>query len=264
MSRIVVWVGPALLATALVAQQPTDATAPRGAPPAAARYAELQAELKQMTDEYMAKVREASAKAKEAKAEGKDAPAIPLRPDYAPLVERAQAAAKDYAGTDDAVQFLVFVVRNSGGKGEALTIAIETLAEKHLDHEALAQIAPQFGSLGRMVGEEKAPPLLDRFAKSANADVRGWAAYARHKKTIEEADRSGDAYRSTKAELQKAAELAKDARLKNEITSAIEIREKFSVGLIAPDIEGQDLDGVSFKLSDYKGKVVFLDFWGDW
>ena len=24
------------------------------------------------------------------------------------------------------------------------------------------------------------------------------------------------------------------------------------------------LDGVAFKLSDYKGKVVFLDFWGDW
>ena len=25
-----------------------------------------------------------------------------------------------------------------------------------------------------------------------------------------------------------------------------------------------DLDGVEFKLSDYRGKVVFLDFWGDW
>jgi cytochrome oxidase Cu insertion factor (SCO1/SenC/PrrC family) len=36
------------------------------------------------------------------------------------------------------------------------------------------------------------------------------------------------------------------------------------VGNLAPDIEGQDLDGVSFKLSDYRGKVVVLDFWGDW
>ena len=30
------------------------------------------------------------------------------------------------------------------------------------------------------------------------------------------------------------------------------------------DIAGVDLDGVAFKLSDYKGKVIFLDFWGDW
>ncbi len=36
------------------------------------------------------------------------------------------------------------------------------------------------------------------------------------------------------------------------------------VGNLAPEIDGQDLDGVSFKLSDYRGKVVVLDFWGDW
>ena len=33
---------------------------------------------------------------------------------------------------------------------------------------------------------------------------------------------------------------------------------------IASDIEGIDLDGEAFKLSDYQGKVIFLDFWGDW
>ena len=36
------------------------------------------------------------------------------------------------------------------------------------------------------------------------------------------------------------------------------------VGNEAPDIIGKDLDGVGFKLSDYRGKVVVLDFWGDW
>lgn len=37
-----------------------------------------------------------------------------------------------------------------------------------------------------------------------------------------------------------------------------------SVGKVAPDIEGKDFDEVAFKLSDYRGKIVVLDFWGDW
>jgi len=36
------------------------------------------------------------------------------------------------------------------------------------------------------------------------------------------------------------------------------------VGKIAPEIKGVDLDGQEFKLSDYRGKVVVIDFWGDW
>jgi hypothetical protein len=34
-----------------------------------------------------------------------------------------------------------------------------------------------------------------------------------------------------------------------------------SIGRQAPDIEGQDQDGKRFKLSDYRGKVLLLDFW---
>src|SRR5206468_712992 len=34
-----------------------------------------------------------------------------------------------------------------------------------------------------------------------------------------------------------------------------------SVGKEAPEVEGVDQDGKHFKLSDYKGKVVMLDFW---
>src|SRR5206468_11982580 len=34
-----------------------------------------------------------------------------------------------------------------------------------------------------------------------------------------------------------------------------------AVGKVAPEIEGQDQDGKKFKLSDYRGKVVLLDFW---
>jgi hypothetical protein len=37
-----------------------------------------------------------------------------------------------------------------------------------------------------------------------------------------------------------------------------------SKGMAAPEIEAEDLDGRTFKLSDYRGKVVLLDFWGHW
>jgi hypothetical protein len=39
---------------------------------------------------------------------------------------------------------------------------------------------------------------------------------------------------------------------------------QLSVGHAAPEIEGEDIDGERFKLSDYRGKVVVLDFWGHW
>ena len=41
-------------------------------------------------------------------------------------------------------------------------------------------------------------------------------------------------------------------------------KTRLQIGMKAPDIVGEDLDGVKFKLSDYHGKVVVLDFWGDW
>jgi len=41
-----------------------------------------------------------------------------------------------------------------------------------------------------------------------------------------------------------------------------EIRN-LAVGRTPPDIEGRDQDGRSFKLSEYRGRVVLLDFWSE-
>jgi hypothetical protein len=40
--------------------------------------------------------------------------------------------------------------------------------------------------------------------------------------------------------------------------------QHLSVGETAPDIEGEDQNGVRFRLSDYRGKVVLLDFWQEY
>ena len=46
-------------------------------------------------------------------------------------------------------------------------------------------------------------------------------------------------------------------------SSVFQIRN-LGVGKIAPDISGEDTDGVDFKLSDYRGKAVVLSFWASW
>ena len=39
---------------------------------------------------------------------------------------------------------------------------------------------------------------------------------------------------------------------------------KLAVGKGAPEIEADDLDGVPFRLTQYRGKVVVLTFWATW
>jgi peroxiredoxin len=40
--------------------------------------------------------------------------------------------------------------------------------------------------------------------------------------------------------------------------------EPLKVGMTAPDFELPDLDGKTMRLSDFRGKVVFLNFWATW
>ncbi len=47
-------------------------------------------------------------------------------------------------------------------------------------------------------------------------------------------------------------------------TGELFLRRSLIAGKVAPEIEGKDLDGKSFKLSDYRGKVVVLTFSGNW
>ena len=49
-----------------------------------------------------------------------------------------------------------------------------------------------------------------------------------------------------------------------EAGNAIFEMENLQIGMVAPDFEMTDQDGKSWKLSDYRGQVVVLDFWGFW
>jgi hypothetical protein len=75
------------------------------------------------------------------------------------------------------------------------------------------------------------------------------------------------AVKEMEAVFEQAAERYGDVRLPGGETvgqrakaALFEVRG-LSVGKEAPDIEGEDQDGKRFKLRDYRGKVVLLDFW---
>lgn len=249
-----------LLIASAIAQERADKQP--GKPTAEARMKELQEMQKKCIDDYRAAIKAAQEAAKNVKP-GEAMPAMPMSPDYGPILEKAMAAAAEFAGTDDAVQFLVMVLQSSRDQSMARH-ALDVLLTGHLDSDGFAAIAGLAPYLPQLVGEDAVGPALEKMAKSHNGKVRGWAVYAKNLPTIEKAEREGEAYAEAKAALLKIADECGDKRLAKEIRSAIDLREKFGAGNTAPDIAGVDLDGVAFKMSDYQGKVIFLDFWGDW
>ncbi len=48
------------------------------------------------------------------------------------------------------------------------------------------------------------------------------------------------------------------------ITGCLVTSTGLSKGKPAPEIRGRDADGEMFRLSDYQGKVVLLDFWASY
>lgn len=55
-----------------------------------------------------------------------------------------------------------------------------------------------------------------------------------------------------------------DEKMETIAEKALYVIRHLSVGKIAPEIKGIGINGDEFKLSDYRGKVVMLSFWGHW
>lgn len=135
--------------------------------------------------------------------------------------------------------------------------------------DALAKIAKDARGDG-------AGPRAERMASTVQISVgdvkrhisvsAGRVLQDEYEKAVEAKDqRADELYR--KAEnyvVEKARKHASDAELANEFRDQLYLLRHLSVGRTAPEIEGEDLDGKKFKLSDYRGKVVVLTFWAFW
>ncbi len=175
----------------------------------------------------------------------------------------AEKHAKDKAGYD-----VAFWMVSSGMSGAEADKAVALLLEHHDDQVAKAAL-----SLTRSTSpaaEKLLSSLVDK-AKDGPAQAQARLRLAQYYKNLVSSDeRAGVPHPErhlAKAEkvfdeiVKKHADA--EAVVKQAKAELFEIRN-LSVGKEAPDIEGEDLDAKKFKLSDYRGKVVLLDFWGHW
>ncbi|WP_309717885.1 hypothetical protein [Armatimonas sp.] len=106
--------------------------------------------------------------------------------------------------------------------------------------------------------KSKALSQILALAKSKNVTVQAAALYAQAEITKDtNAKASVPLYRQVLAKYP-TTEYAKQAK------GAIFEAENLQVGMVAPEITGPDHEDKTFKLSEYRGKVVILDFWGFW
>ena len=196
------------------------------------------------------------------------------RPDPKPFGERAIALADKHPG-DDGLRFLAYAAQNFPDKDTG-TAVVERLEKHHVKSARLGEVLENAMGLSRSAGVEAANALLERVkAESPHSLPKAWAYYWQGKNAQQKARPPREATEEQKAaaaaaaaEADKlfaaAAPLAAGTEHADKIGAPIFEKEKLQVGMEVPDIVGEDVDGVAFKLSDYRGKVVLLDYWGFW
>ena len=229
------------------------------------RHKRIEGELNRAITEWQKEMREQAERGSE---EGGERKAIPMMPPIGDQVAAFAAGASDYAGTEDAVPFLQSVARYGFAvDAEKTAGAIQTLVDDHHGSTGWLETVEMLPQLGQVLGAERVDAWIAELeADAESVVVRGFATLARLGPVLEDSSVAVDseAYRDAKTKLLEVAKAAENDALRTRIEGLIAGREQLTVGGTAPDIVGEDLDGVSFRLSDYRGKVVLLDFWGDW
>jgi len=173
-----------------------------------------------------------------------------------------------HAGTPDAVMFLDWIVVNAPLDGESLSAsadrALQTLMSDHRDDPAVLQNIANLGRLARMHGTTKIAAILDQVEAGSLPEFTLAATFARGVAYAGNGSPSPEEGKKACASFKKVLELDPQGPYASTARGFVFELENLQIGMVAPDIVGDDLDGVAFKLSDYRGKVVFLDFWGDW
>ena len=183
-------------------------------------------------------------------------------PDRAPYMARCMVLAKQHPHTTSAAKALVWIL-HSFRDDDVTHEALETLRTDYLDSELLALPCAFYGNFHLRAADAL---LRDLAAKSPHRSVRGTASISIARRAVD--DPKGYPPEAEKLLAQAAAEYGDvkvwDRTVKEIAEGELLRMHAIGVGKPAPEIAGADADGHPFKLSDYRGKVVMLDFWGRW
>lgn len=188
-------------------------------------------------------------------------------------IAMAKADPKSAVGFDAALWALPALRTN---KAERKAV-IDLIMEHHADSKDMGQVVGFLAVV--MSSDAGAIDTIEAIAaKSPHKSVKAASAYTIADFYKNKAEPYGRPAPKDADELAKKAEDGFENVLKehgNEIqfrnrtygeaakAALFELRN-LRVGKTAPEIDGEDVDGAKFKLSDYRGKVVMLDFWGHW
>jgi hypothetical protein len=195
---------------------------------------------------------------------------------FAPkFIELAEKNPKDPVALDA----LVWVLTNASASGPANkgSPRAKAIALVSRNYVKSAMLGPACQALGSRGDEKEAETLLRTIVqKNPHREVQGMAWLGLAQMLKRRAERMPDA--KVREKVQRESEqlfgrvIKQYADVKGSSGGTIAdqaMNELFafevpSIGMTALEIKGEDLDGKRFKLSDYRGKVVLLDFWGNW
>jgi hypothetical protein len=183
--------------------------------------------------------------------------------------DAAWAIMEENPKDDDGLDALIFVM--GLWSPERTKKAFELITEHHV---ANPSIKKAIASMSR--GPEGKTFLLAVLAKNPDKDAKGLACYYIGSAGLSAAEQEKDKVKQAAAEkdgLEYLERVVKDfpdtilygkTKAGTSAAGALFAYKNLRVGLTVPEVEGEDVDGAKFKLSDYRGKVVMIDFWGHW
>jgi len=195
------------------------------------------------------------------------------------FLPRFRRYAEKRAGRSEAIPALGWIVGAAGqisdgpGKpGADVTWALERLAKDHAADPAIKDVLRDFRYSAYYVGSEPLIALYERIIK-ANSDKQARASasfnlaftlYRSWGASAEDAEaRAVENKRAEKLFRKIVTEYPDTDPAKRAEGYVFEI-EHLQIGMKAPEIVGSDADGKEIRLSQFRGQVVVLDFWGFW
>ena len=192
------------------------------------------------------------------------------------FVPRFRAFAEKYAGKSEALSALMWLATEGArvrSPGEGESPAAWALARLARDHAADPALADKLSRLFYAVYDVDADTLIEFYRRvlAVNRDKEararatlnlGFVFYHRAETAEGEA---------AAADRRQALELFRRCVRDYPQTPAAERAggfvfelENLQIGMVAPEIVGQDLDGNEIRLSQFRGRVVVVNFWGHW